>query len=126
MDGEASMTEQLITELMAALNSSSGLEKAVENIVEKAVRFNGRNATWFLHAYKAEMLLQGIPDTLKLSTFNRLCTSTLQTQIAGLQVTNDTQSEFKEGLLNAFSLDDLSRVTRRVFADWVASNVELV
>lgn len=47
--------------------------------------------------------------------------STLQTQITELQTTSETWSEFKEGLLNAFNLNDLSRVTRRVFEDLVVS-----
>jgi hypothetical protein len=123
------ITERMMSALLARLvlenSPPPGLDKAIDNIVKKAGRFDGRNATQYLHRCEAEMLLRGISNITKLSAFNRVCTLTLQGRITDLQVANATSEKFKESLLSAFSLDDLSRVTRRGFEDWVSSTKRL-
>jgi hypothetical protein len=60
--------EEIIERMMSALlarlvlenSSPPGLDKVIDNIVEKAGRFNGPNATRYLNTYEAEMLLRGI------------------------------------------------------------------
>jgi hypothetical protein len=82
------ITERMMSALLARLmlenSTPPGLDKAIDNIVEKSGRFNGRNATQYLHTYEAEMLLRGISDITKLSTFNRVYTPKLQGRITEL------------------------------------------
>jgi hypothetical protein len=107
------MDERVVAALLERIANSKplpGLEKAVENIVERNGRFNGRNITQFLHAYDVEMLLKGILDGPKLLACYRVCTPGLQTRISELQAANDTWSAFKDGLLAI-----------RGFEDWVMS-----
>jgi hypothetical protein len=68
------ITEWMMSALLAHLvlenSTPPGLNKAIDNLVETAGRFNGRNATRYLHTYEAEMLLRSISDITKLFTFN--------------------------------------------------------
>ena len=68
------------------------------------------------------MLIKNISEETKISAFNRVCTPTLQDRITDIQTRNPVAwTAFKDAVIDAFSLDDLTKVTRRGFEDWVAS-----
>ena len=55
--------------LVNACESISGLDKAVETVVGMIGRFNGKDVTNYLEAFKAEMLMRDVPDDRQLSAF---------------------------------------------------------
>ena len=115
----------LLEQLLRGQQTMAGLEKSLDGVRTKAGLFNGQNITRFMRIYEDEMSFHGIPDVMKVTSFSRACSSSIHGQITTLQEGNTTWVEFKEAILNAFSLDDSTKVTRRGFEDWVASRKSL-
>ena len=51
-----------VDQLVNARESFVGLNRAIEKIVGTIGRFNGKNDTNYLEAFKAEMLMRDIPE----------------------------------------------------------------
>jgi hypothetical protein len=115
----------LLEQLLRGQQTMAGLEKSLDGVRTKAGLFNGQNITRFMRIYEDEMSFHGIPDVMKVTSFSRACSSSIHGQITTLQEGNTTWVAFKEAILNAFSLDDSTKVTRRGFEDWVASRKSL-
>jgi hypothetical protein len=115
----------LLEQLLRGQQTMAGIEKALEGVRMKAGLFNGQNITRFIQNYEDEMSFHGVLDVMKVTSFSRACYPGIHGQIMTLQEGNTTWVEFKEALLNAFSLDDSTKVTRRSFEDWVASRKSL-
>jgi hypothetical protein len=89
----------------------AGLEKCLDGVRTKAGLFNGQNIPRFMRIYEDEMSFHGIPDVMKVTSFSRACSSSIHGQITTLQEGNTNWVAFKEAILNAFSLDDSTKVT---------------
>ena len=57
--------------------SGGGLDRAVETIVDMIGRFKGKDATSYLEAYQAEMIMMDIPKDRQLSGFSRVVTPSI-------------------------------------------------
>ena len=79
---DAQMMEAFTAFMRVQGNNNPPLEKAIDNVLEKVGLFSGRNATRFLSIYGQEMLIKNISEETKISAFNRVCTLTLQDQLA--------------------------------------------
>jgi hypothetical protein len=110
----------LLEQLLQGQQTMAGLEKSLDGVRKKVGLFNGQNITRFMRIYEDEMSFHGIPDVMKVTSFSRACSSSIHGQIATFQEENTIWMAFKEAMLNAFSLDDLTKVTRCCFEDWVA------
>ena len=115
----------LLEQLLRGQQTIAGNEKALDGVRMKAGIFNMQNITQFMRMYEDEMSFHGIPDVMKVTSFSHACSLGMHGQIMTLQDGNTTWVAFKEALLNAFSLDDSTKVTRRGFEDWVAGRKSL-
>ena len=59
-----------VDRLVNAHESTSGLDRSVETIVGTMYRFNRKDITNYLEAFKAEMLMRDIPNDKRLSVFS--------------------------------------------------------
>ena len=58
----------------------------------------------------------------KINSFSRVAAIGLQERIQELQREHHTWATFERALLNEYNLNDMSRMTRRAFMDWVESD----
>ena len=59
-----------LTRMIYAWESTVGLDRAIETIISASSRFNGKDVSCHLEAYKAELEMRDIP---KARATNRLC-----------------------------------------------------
>ena len=57
------------------------LDWAIETIMRMPSRFNEKDDSWYLEAYKAEMLMKDIPEAKQLSGFARVVMMSLHGEI---------------------------------------------
>mgnify|MGYP000040535999 CR=1 FL=1 len=67
--------------LVNAREGSSRLDKTIKTIVDTTCRFNGRDATSFLEAYKAEIRMRDIPEDKQLPIFARVFTPSIHVEV---------------------------------------------
>jgi hypothetical protein len=61
-----------VDRIVSAHEGANALDRAVEAIVGTIGRFSGKNATNYLEAYQAEMVMRDIPEDKRLSRFSRV------------------------------------------------------
>ena len=64
-----------------ARESTSALDRATEMIVSTIGRFDGKDSTSYLEAYKAKMLISDIPEDRRLSGFPLVVTSSIHEEV---------------------------------------------
>ena len=72
-----------------------------------------------MEAYKAEMLMQDIPEERRLVGFAKMVTSSIHTEVLELQFDYYNWSEFEERLLQRYSLNDSLRMSKKELMEWV-------
>jgi len=92
--------------------------RALQNLVKRHQRFDGRNITTFLRHYVCEMELNRVCNTEMIRSFELAVVPELRNQIRRLS-TAITWIAFEQALKNEFFDDDADRVTKRTFLDWV-------
>ena len=100
--------------------TTSGLDKAVESIVGKADRFNGKDVTNYLETFKAEMLMRDVSDDRRLSTSPWVVTPSIHAEVPEKQADCRSWLELKERLLERYGFDDLLRLLKELM-EWVES-----
>ena len=69
-------------------------------------KFDGKDISRYLEAYKAEMLMRDIPKAKQLSGFARVVTSSLHGEILEMIPQIHNWLEFERRLLEEYGLDD--------------------
>ena len=87
-----------VDRLVSAREGTGALDRAIESIVGTIGRFGGKNATSYLEAYRAEMIMRDISEDRRLSGFPRVVTPSIH---AGYK--------------------DFLRLSKRDFMAWVES-----
>ena len=98
---------------------TSALDKAIEAIVGIIGRFGGKDATSYLEAYRAEMVMRDIPEDKRLVGFPRVATPGIHAEVLEVQAGCRTWEEFEGRLLEKCGLDDVLRLSKRDFMEWV-------
>ena len=78
-------TAVTVDRLVNARESASGIDRAIETIVSTTGRFNGKDVTNYLEAYKAKMLIRDISKDERLSGFPRVVTPTIHVEVLEVQ-----------------------------------------
>ena len=112
----------MMERMMREQGMMASIDKAVDNILARVGIFEGMNLTRFLKIYNEEMLKRGVSEAAKINGFSRVATIGLQERIQELQREHHTWANFERALLNEYNLNDMSRMTRRAFMDWVESD----
>jgi hypothetical protein len=95
------------------------LDRAVESIVGSIGRFGGKNATSYLEAYRAEMIMRVILVDRRLSGFPWVVTPSIHTEVLEVLAGCQSWEEFKGRLLEKYGFDDSLRLLKRDFMAWV-------
>ena len=70
-----------VDRIVSAREGTCTLDMAIEAIVDTTCRFNGRDATSFLEAYKAEIRMRDIPEDKQLPIFSRVVTPSIHVEV---------------------------------------------
>ena len=81
------------------MNNTARLDKAIEIIIKTSNRFNGKDNSCYCEAYKAELLMNEIPEARWKSNFTRVITPSLHVEVLELQTESHGWEEFERGFL---------------------------
>ena len=95
--------------------STGALDRAIEAIVSTLGQFGGKDATRYLEAYRAEMVMRDIPEDRRLVGFARVETPGIHAEVLEVQAGCRTWEEFEGWLLEKYELDDALRLSKREF-----------
>ena len=108
-----------VDRLVNAREGINGLDRAIETVVNTMGRFNGRDSTSYLDAYKAEMLMRNIPEDRRLTGFPRVVTPSIHTEVLEIQADCRNWEEFEERIFEKYGLDDSLRISKMDLMEWV-------
>ena len=110
-----------VDRLVSAREGTGALDRAIESIVGTIGRFGGKNATSYLEAYRAEMIMRDIPEDRRLSRFCRVVTPSIHAEVLEVLAGCQTWEEFEGRLLEKYGFDDSLRLSKWDFMVWVES-----
>jgi hypothetical protein len=94
--------------------------KALQAIVKALGRFDGRNITKYLRSYTSEMELHRVKETAMIASFELAVVPEIKRRVKELRRRCDNDWDDFEGLLKEeFFDDDVERVTKRTFLEWI-------
>ena len=108
-----------VDRIVSAREGTGALDRAIEAIVGTIGRFDGKDATSYLVAYRAEMVMRDIPEDRRLAGFPRLATLGIHAEVLEVQAGCRTWGEFEGRILEKYGLDDSLRLSKREFMEWV-------
>jgi hypothetical protein len=105
--------------IVNACKGASALDRAIEAIVGMIGRFDGKDATSYLEAYQAKMVMRNIPKDMLLAGFPRMAMSGIHAEVLKVRADSQTWEEFEGQLLKKYGLDDALWLSKRDFVEWV-------
>ena len=119
------MLAAIVEHMMRARDNDARLDKAIDQIIEIAAQFGGRNITDFLTIYKIEMQQRDVIEEKQISSFKRVVAIGLEGRIREIQATQTTWVGFERALLAEYMLEDTSRMTRHMLMKWIEKGKNL-
>jgi hypothetical protein len=108
-----------VDRIVSAREGAGALDRAIEAVVGSIGRFGGKDATSYLGAYRAEMVMRDIPEDRRLSGFPRVATPGVHAEVLELRDGSGSWEEFESRLLEKYGHDDALRLSKRDFMEWV-------
>jgi hypothetical protein len=108
-----------VDRIVSAREGAGALDRAIEAIVGSIGRFSGKDATRYLEAYRAEMVMRDIPEDRRLSGFPRVAMPGIHAEVLELRDGSGSWEEFEGRLLEKYGHDDTLRLSKRDFMEWV-------
>jgi hypothetical protein len=103
--------------IVSAREGAGALDRAIEAVVGSIGRFGGKNATSYLEAYRAEMVMRDIPEDRQLSGFPRVATPGVHAEVLEVRDASGSWEEFESRLLEKYGHDDALRLSKRDFME---------
>jgi hypothetical protein len=119
--GLAEAMASAVDRIVSAREDANALDRAIEAVVGTIGRFGGKNATSYLEAYRAEMVMRDIPEDRRLSGFPRVAVPSIHAEVLEVREECGTWEEFEGRLLEKYGHNDALRVSKREFMEWVES-----
>ena len=113
----ASTVDRIVT----AREGLGALDTAIEANVGTIGRFGEKDATSYLEAYRAEMVMRDIPEDMRLAGFPRVAMPGIHAEVLEARAESRTWEEFEGRLLEKYGLDDVLRLSNWDFMEWVAT-----
>ena len=105
----------------SAERMEEAITKALQSVINKVDRFEGRDVSKYIKTYEKEMELNRVPQPQVVENFERLVVSEIKIRIKYIQEEHcGTWEDFKKSLKEEYFMEDLERVTKRTFLEWVA------
>ena len=89
--------------VVSTREGASALDRAIEAIVGMMGRFGGTDATSYLAAYWAEMVMRDIPEDKRLAGFPRVAMPSIHTEVLEVRDESRNWEEFHGRLLEKWS-----------------------
>ena len=105
--------------IVSAREGTGTLDKAVEVVVGTIGWFSGIDATSYLESYRAEVVMKDILQDRQLTGFPWVATLCIHAEVLKVNSEYRTWGEFEERLLEKYGLDDVLRLSKRNFMEWV-------
>ncbi|KAL3692364.1 hypothetical protein R1sor_006015 [Riccia sorocarpa] len=97
--------------------------KALQSVVRRLGRFDGREVCHYLREYKSEMILARVSDTESIASFELLAEFELRDRVSEIARRYLTVlggwDAFDRAMREEFLEEDSERITRRTFLDWI-------
>ncbi|KAL3675475.1 hypothetical protein R1sor_025423 [Riccia sorocarpa] len=97
--------------------------KALQSVVRKLGRFDGREVSHYLREYRGELVLAKISDTEAVANFELVVEPELRDRVREIArrfiVVLGGWELFERAMKEEFLEEDTERITRRTFLDWV-------
>ena len=114
------LTEAMAVDLLVnARKGMNALYRVIKAMVDKIGRFNRKDITSYLEAYRAEMLMRNIPEDRWLSAFPQVITASIHAEVLEVQGYCRNWGDFDGRLLEKYGFDDSLRMSKKDFMDWV-------
>ena len=108
-----------VDRIVSAREGTCALNRPIEAIVSAIGRFSWKDATSYLEAYQAEMVMRDIPKDKRLDGFPRVATPGIHVEVLDVRIGCRTWGEFEGRLLEKYKYEDSLRLSKREFMDWV-------
>jgi hypothetical protein len=99
-----------VDRIVSACEGAGALDRAIEAVVGSIGRLSGKNATSYLEAYQAEMVMRDIPEYRRLSGFPRVATPGVHAEVLEVRDESGSCEEFESWLLEKYGHEDTSPV----------------
>jgi hypothetical protein len=110
----------VVDRIVNARECANALDRAIEAVVGTIGRFSERNATSYLEAYRAEMVMRDIPEDRRLSRLPRVVVPGIHAEVLEVREECGTWEEFKGQLLEKYGHNDALRLSKRkLIFKWV-------
>ncbi|KAL3676446.1 hypothetical protein R1sor_026394 [Riccia sorocarpa] len=97
--------------------------KALQSVVRKLGRFDGREVSHYLREYRGELVLAKVSDTEAVANFELVVEPELRDRVREIArrfiVVLGGWELFERAMKEEFLEEDTERITRRTFLDWV-------
>ena len=100
-------------------SSGQGATKALKGVVDKIGRFDGKNITKFLRAYVCEMEVYQVPGNTMIQTSPLAVVPEIRARVQELRGQITSWPGFEDRLRDEYFDEDIERITRRSFLDWI-------
>ena len=108
-----------VDRIVSAREGTCALNRPIEAIVSAIGRFSWKDATSYLEAYQAEMVMRDIPKDKRLDGFPRVATPGIHAEVLEVRAESRTWEEFEGRLLEKYGVDDVLRLSKWDFMEWV-------
>jgi hypothetical protein len=106
-------------QIVSAREGASALNRAIEAVVGTIGQFAGKDATSYLEAYRAVMVMRDILEDRQLAGFPRVAVPSIHAEVLEVQSESPTWEEFEGRLLEKYRLDDALQLSKRDFMESV-------
>ena len=108
-----------VDRIVSACEGKGTLDRAIEAGVGTIGRFGGKDATSYLEACGAEMVMREISEEKRLTGFPRVAMPGIHVEVLEVRAESLTWEEFEGRILEKNGLDDALRLSKRDFMEWV-------
>jgi hypothetical protein len=93
-----------VDRIVSACEGAGALDRAFEAVVGMIGRFSGKNATSYLEAYRAKMVMRDILEDRRLSGFPRVVVPGIHAEVLEVREECGTWEEFEGWLLEKYGV----------------------
>jgi hypothetical protein len=106
-----------VDQIVSAREGANALDRAVEAVISTRGRFCGKNATSYLEAYRAKIVIRDMSEDRRLSGFPRVVTPGIHAEVLEVREECGTWEELEGRLLEKYRHDDALRLSKREFME---------
>ena len=92
-----------VDRIVSTRKGRGALDRAIEGIVGTIGRSGGKDATSYLEAYRAEMVMRDIPEDRRLARFPPVATPGIHIEVLEVRAGCRTWGEFEGPLLEMYA-----------------------